>query len=317
MKILITGCAGFISYHLINKLCQRGDEIVGIDNLNSYYDTDKKLKNLKDLQLHPNFHFIKDDQVTTDIIKNNNFDVIVNIGAMAGVRNSLEYPEIYFKTNVEGQIHLLKEAVENNVKHFVYASSSSVYGCNTELPFKEDDKLTNINSPYACSKACTEMIANLYNRLYGISVIGLRFFTVYGPRGRPDMAPYKFLKSIMNNKQIDKYGNGNTFRDYTYIDDIVDGIIGAIDNKKNKKCEIYNLGNGNPITLNRFIEICEKVTGKKAIINNLPEQLGDVPATYADITKARNDLGYDPKTSFEEGIKKMFESLNESNSIML
>ncbi len=317
MKILITGCAGFISYHLINKLCQRGDEIVGIDNLNSYYDTDKKLKNLKDLQLHPNFNFIKDDSVTTDIIKNNNFDVIVNIGAMAGVRNSLEYPEIYFKTNVEGQVHLLKEAVENNVKHFVYASSSSVYGCNTKLPFKEDDKLTNINSPYACSKQCAENIANLYNRLYGISVIGLRFFTVYGPRGRPDMAPYKFLKSIMNNKQIDKYGDGNTFRDYTYVEDIVDGIIGAIDNKKNKKCEIYNLGNGNPITLNRFIEICEKVTGKKAIINNLPEQLGDVPATYADITKAMNDLGYDPKTSFEEGIKKMFESLNESNSIML
>ena len=309
MKILVTGCAGFISFHLINKLCQRGDEIIGIDNLNNYYSIDKKLNNIKDLEKYPNFSFHQDDLIKTQIMRNHKFDIVVNIGAMAGVRNSLDNPEIYMSTNVEGQIHLLKECVDSGVKHFVYASSSSVYGCNDKVPFSEDDQLNFINSPYACSKACTEMIAKLYNRLYDISVIGLRFFTVYGPRGRPDMAPYKFLTSIMNNLPIDKYGDGNTYRDYTYVEDIVDGIIGAIDNKKNKKCEVYNLGNGNPIKLNRFIEICEEVTGKNAIINHLPEQLGDVPATYADITKARNDLGYYPKTSFEEGIKKMYESL--------
>lgn len=309
MKILVTGCAGFISFHLISKLCQRGDEVIGIDNLNDYYSKDKKLNNLKDLEKYPNFSFQQDDLITTQIMRYHKFDVVINIGAMAGVRNSLDNPEIYMSTNVEGQIHLLKECVDSGVKHFVYASSSSVYGCNDKVPFSEDDQLNFINSPYACSKACTEMIAKLYNRLYDISVIGLRFFTVYGPRGRPDMAPYKFLTSIMNNKPIDKYGDGNTYRDYTYVEDIVDGVIGAIDNKKEKKCEVYNLGNGNPITLNKFIEICENVTNKKAIINNLPEQMGDVPATFADITKARNDLDYNPTVSFEEGIKKMFESL--------
>jgi UDP-glucuronate 4-epimerase len=153
------------------------------------------------------------------------------------------------------------------------------------------------------------MIAKLYNRLYNINTIGLRFFTVYGPRGRPDMAPYKFLKSIIEEKKIDKYGDGNTFRDYTYIDDIISGIIGAIDNKNNKSCEIYNLGNGNPITLNKFIEICENIVNKKAIINQMDEQLGDVPATYADISKARKDLDYNPQTTFEEGIRKTYEYL--------
>jgi len=309
MKILITGCAGFIASHLIHKLCQRGDKVIGIDNLNDYYKVEQKEANLRDLAVYNNFLFFKDDLVKTNILREHHFDVVVNIGAMAGVRNSLDNPEIYMSTNVEGQTHLLKECIETGVKHFVYASSSSVYGCNEKVPFQEDDKLDNINSPYACSKACTEMLAKLYNRLYGISVIGLRFFTVYGPRGRPDMAPYKFLKSIMDGKPIDKYGDGETFRDYTYIDDIVGGIIGAIDNKKNKTCDIYNLGNGNPITLNKFIEICENVVGKKAIINQMREQLGDVPATFADITKAREDLGYEPKTKFEEGIKKMFESL--------
>jgi len=309
MKILITGCAGFIGSHLCHKLSQRGDNIIGIDNLNDYYKVEQKEANLRDLEKYSNFLFQKDDLINTQILRQHKFDVCVNIGAMAGVRNSLENPELYMSTNVEGQTHLLKECVETGVKHFVYASSSSVYGCNEKVPFQETDSLDNINSPYACSKACTEMIAKLYNRLYGISTIGLRFFTVYGPRGRPDMAPYKFLRAIMDGKPIDKYGDGNTIRDYTYVDDIVEGIIGAIDNPNNKTCEVYNLGNGNPITLNRFIEICEEVVNKKALINQMGEQLGDVPATFADISKAREDLGYNPKTKFEEGIKKMFESL--------
>lgn len=309
MKILVTGCAGFIGSHLCEKLCQRNDEVIGIDNLNDYYNISQKNINLSILKKYKNFTFFKDDLIYTKIIRQNNFDCVVNIGAMAGVRNSLDNPETYIRNNIEGQTHLLKECIETGIKHFVYASSSSVYGCNQKVPFSENDLLDNINSPYACSKASCEMIAKLYNRLYNINTIGLRFFTVYGPRGRPDMAPYKFLKSIIEEKKIDKYGDGNTFRDYTYIDDIISGIIGAIDNKNNKTCEIYNLGNGNPITLNKFIEICENIVNKKAIINQMDEQLGDVPATYADISKARKDLDYNPQTTFEEGIRKTYEYL--------
>jgi len=309
MKILVTGCAGFIGSHLCEKLCQRNDEVIGIDNLNDYYNISQKNINLSILKKYKNFTFFKDDLIYTKIIRQNNFDCVVNIGAMAGVRNSLDNPETYIRNNIEGQTHLLKECIDNGVKHFVYASSSSVYGCNQKVPFSENDLLDNINSPYACSKASCEMIARLYNRLYNINTIGLRFFTVYGPRGRPDMAPYKFLKSIIEEKKIDKYGDGNTFRDYTYIDDIISGIIGAIDNKNNKTCEIYNLGNGNPITLNKFIEICENIANKKAIINQMDEQLGDVPATYADISKARKDLDYNPQTTFEEGIRKTYKYL--------
>lgn len=309
MKILVTGCAGFIGSHLCEKLCQRNDEVIGIDNLNDYYNISQKNINLSILKKYKNFTFFKDDLIYTKIIRQNNFDCVVNIGAMAGVRNSLDNPETYIRNNIEGQTHLLKECIDTGVKHFVYASSSSVYGCNQKVPFSENDLLDNINSPYACSKASCEMIAKLYNRLYNINTIGLRFFTVYGPRGRPDMAPYKFLKSIIEEKKIDKYGDGNTFRDYTYIDDIISGIIGAIDNKNNKTCEIYNLGNGNPITLNKFIEICENIVNKKAIINQMDEQLGDVPATYADISKARKDLDYNPQTTFEEGIRKTYEYL--------
>jgi UDP-glucuronate 4-epimerase len=308
MKILITGCAGFIGSHLCHRLCQRGDDVWGIDNLNDYYDPQIKLANLKDLEIYPHFHFLKDDLVTTHIMRQHSFDVVVHMGAMAGVRNSLQDPEIYMRTNVEGQIHLLKEAIQTNVKHYVYASSSSVYGCNIKIPFQEDDPLTSINSPYACSKLCMEQIAQLYFRLYNLPSIGLRFFTVYGPRGRPDMAPYKFLKSIMDQKPIEKFGDGETFRDYTYIDDIISGVVAAIDSRK-ISAEIYNLGNGQPITLNKFIEICERITHKKAIVHHLPEQLGDVPATLADISKAQKDLGYSPQVTFEEGIQKMFNSL--------
>ena len=311
MKILITGCAGFIGSNLCEKLCKRGDTIIGIDNLNNYYDIEKKLKNVNNLKNYKNFIFIKDDLITTNILREHKFDTVVNIGAMAGVRNSLNNPEIYIKTNTEGQIHLLKECVETKVKHFVYASSSSVYGKNKKIPFSENDVLTDISSPYALSKLFSEKIAEFYSKTFNITTIGLRFFTVYGPNGRPDMAPYKFLDAIMKDNPIDKYGNGESYRDYTYIDDITDGIIGAIDNKMNKKCEIYNLGNNYPISLNNFIEICEKIVGKKAIINEMDEQIGDVPYTYANIEKARNDLNYNPKVKIEDGLKKMYESFFE------
>ena len=211
----------------------------------------------------------------------------------------------------------MNECIKNKVKHYIYASSSSVYGTNTKIPFLEKDEIKNPNSPYAASKISCEIMANLYNKLYNLPVIGLRFFTVYGPRGRPDMAPFKFLTKIMNQEKFDKYGDGNTFRDYTYIDDIVSGIIGAIKNKNNRNCEIYNLGNSNTITLNEFIKTCEDVTGKTAIFNQLPEQPGDVPKTYSDITKAKEDLDYEPKTNLFDGLTEMYESDHISIALII
>ena len=213
------------------------------------------------------------------------------------------------RTNVEGQTHLLDECVKNNVQLFIFASSSSTYGNNTKIPFCEDDELTSIVSPYALSKKICEDVASLYNKLYKIKTIGLRFFTVYGPYGRPDMMPYKCLNAIMRGKSFDKYGTGETFRDYTYIDDIVDGIIGAIKNKNNKECEIYNLGNSNPVSLNEFIKTCEKITNKNAIYRQKDIQLGDVSYTCADISKAQKDLDYNPKIKLEDGLKYMYEWL--------
>ena len=309
MNILITGCCGFIGSHLCEALLKNNENIWGIDNMNNYYDPILKYRNLSILKKYNNFKFFEDDLVTTKIIENNKFDLVINIGAMAGVRYSLENPEIYFKTNVEGQTHLLNECSKYNVKKYIYASSSSVYGCNQKIPFSESDPLNNINSPYACSKACGELIAKLYNRLYGISTIGLRFFTVYGPRGRPDMAPYKFINNIKNENPIDKYGEGDTYRDYTYIDNIIESIVKIIYNQKNNECEIFNIGNGNPINLNDFIKTCEDITNKKAIINKLPDQKGDVPKTFADCSKLENKIGKIEKITIKEGLKKYFETL--------
>jgi len=310
MKIVVTGCAGFIGSHTCEKLLTIGHIVYGIDIMNDYYDVKQKEKNLKIIYNHKlkhNFIFEKDDLITTDIISRTKPDVVVNLGAMAGVRYSLDYPAIYVKTNIEGQIHLLDECVKNNVKLYVYASSSSVYGLNKKIPFSETDSIDLQNSPYAVSKKAGEDGATLYSRLYNINTIGLRFFTVYGPRGRPDMAPFKFLKAIMNNETFDKFGDGNSYRDYTYIDDIVNGIVGAINNKNSKVCEIYNLGNNNPISLNNFISTCEKVSGKIAHYVVKPIQQGDVPVTYADISKAFNDLDYNPKTSIYDGLSKTYE----------
>jgi UDP-glucuronate 4-epimerase len=203
----------------------------------------------------------------------------------------------------------MEEAVKNNVKQVVYASSSSVYGLNKKVPFSESDNIKSCNSPYACSKMAMELFAKTYFQLYGINNIGLRFFTVYGPRGRPDMAPYEFLNKIKNGNKFKKFGNGTSSRDYTYIDDIVSGIIAAVDNKKNIECEIYNLGNSTPVTLNEFISTCENVSGKVALYDQIEEQLGDVPHTYADITKARKDLDYNPKISLSDGLKQLYLSL--------
>lgn len=302
MKILVTGCAGFIGSHVSERLLKQGNTVLGIDNLNDYYDVNKKIENLDILNKYDNFEFRKEDICDTNCISEWKPDKICHLASMAGVRYSIQNPKIYVKVNIEGFIHILEEAIKNNIKDIVYASSSSVYGLNTKIPFSETDVIETCNSPYASSKMAMELFAKTYTQLYDINCIGLRFFTVYGPRGRPDMAPYKFMKAISEGKEFNKYGDGTSSRDYTYIDDIVDGVISALDNKKKVKCEVYNLGNSSPISLNDFIELCEKVVGKKAIYKQIDNQLGDVPHTYADISKAKRDLGYDPKVGLEEGL---------------
>ena len=308
-KILVTGCAGFIGSHLCEFLLKRGENVIGIDNINDYYDINIKLKNIEILQKYQNFIFKKEDICDTKIISEIKPLKIVHLASMAGVRNSIKNPLIYDKVNIGGFINILQECIKNDVKHLVYASSSSVYGLNTKVPFCEDDDIKSCNSPYACSKMAMELYAKTYFQLYGLTNIGLRFFTVYGPRGRPDMAPYNFMKAIKNGTEFKKYGEGYSSRDYTYIDDIISGIVSALDNKNNLKCEIYNLGNSSPVSLNQFISLCEKVSNKKAIYEEIEEQLGDVPHTYANIQKANKDLGYEPKIKLEEGLIKLYESL--------
>ena len=309
-KVLVTGCAGFIGFHTTKYLLENGYHIQGIDNMNEYYDVSIKKEHIKILCGFPKFKFIQDDVQTTKVISSFKPYKIIHLASMAGVRYSIEHPKLYVDNNITGFIHLMEEAVKNNVSHVVYASSSSVYGLNEKVPFEETDKIESCNSPYACSKMSMELFAKTYTQLYNISCSGLRFFTVYGPHGRPDMAPYKFLKAIMNGKPIDKYGDGSSSRDYTYIDDIVSGIVSSLENKNNKKCEIYNLGNSKPVNLNTFIELCEKAVGKKAIINQMDIQKGDVPSTYACINKAEKDLNFSPKTSLPEGLRKTYEFLN-------
>ena len=304
MKILVTGCAGFIGSHVCERLLQDKHIVFGIDNLSGYYNVIQKQENIEILKLYPNFLFnIVDitDKKQLNII-NRSFDVIVHLAGMAGVRNSINDPNLYVKNNIMGTINLLDLCRENEIKRFVYSSSSSVYGLNTKIPFKEDDPIEKCNSPYAVTKLSKEAFCSLYHQLYGIHTIGLRFFTVYGPRGRPDMAPFKFMDSIILGRPIDKYGNGDSMRDYTYISDTVDGVVSAVEKSSYIKNEIYNLGNTNPISLNEFIETCETVVGKGARINQVGEQMGDVPITCADITKAKRDLNYHPKVSLEDGL---------------
>ena len=315
--ILVTGCAGFIGFHTCEELLKKKYNIIGIDNMNNYYDmsvnskltkeTKKKYDNLDILKKYDNFLFYNDDICTTKLISIYKPHKICHLASMAGVRYSIQNPDIYFHVNVKGFIHLLEEARKNNIINIVYASSSSVYGLNTKVPFNENDIIDKVNSPYAISKQCMENIAKMYKQLYKMNVIGLRFFTVYGPRCRPDMAAYKFMNSIKKGEIINVYGSGETYRDYTYIDDIVKGIINTLDRCFKLKNTIFNLGNSNPITLNNFIKIIEETIGKKAQINIIKDQVGDVPHTYADITLAANELDFNPIIDIKEGISKMFK----------
>ena len=311
MKILVTGCAGFIGSHLCERLLVNGHDVIGVDNLNDYYDITLKEYNLSILLPEERFTFIKEDICSSDCINKHKPDKVCHLAAMAGVRYSLSNPEVYIKNNIMGTINLLNQSVASKVKLFVYASSSSVYGLNS-IPFKEDDCLEKMNSHYAVSKKSVEDFCRLYNQLYNLNVIGLRFFTVYGPSGRPDMAPYKFLNAIKNNEEIQLYGDGTSFRDYTYIDDIIDGTIKAIDNCSNNR--IFNLGCGNPITLNNFVQLCEKITNRKANIKYTDKIKGDVFGTFADIKYANKKLDYKPKTDLETGLKKMWKWLNNYES---
>ncbi len=336
MKILVTGTAGFIGFHLAKKLLDRGDEVVGIDNINDYYDVNLKYGRLKELGIDAQTNDIKSIQSSTyknhkfykldladregmeELFKTEKFDAVMNLAAQAGVRYSLENPHAYIDSNVVGFLNILEGCRHNGVKNLAYASSSSVYGLNESQPFKTTDKTEHQVSLYAATKKSNEMMAHTYAHLYGIQTTGLRFFTVYGPWGRPDMAPMLFTDAILNDRAIKVFNNGEMSRDFTYIDDIVDGIIKVIDNPATPNTEwnakepeissssapykLYNIGNNAPLPLMTFIETIENALGKKAEKNFMPMQDGDVVSTYADVSGLIDDFGYKPDTDLKDGI---------------
>ena len=299
--------AGFTCYQIAEKLLTEGNSVIGIDNLNDYYPVEYKKDNLEILKQHSQFEFVKLDLSDFDslekVFRDHSIDYVAHLAARAGVRPSIKDPFIYEQTNVRGTLNLLNLAASSNVKNFVLSSSSSVYGNSKEVPFKENDSATDLPiSPYAATKKASEVLAYTYHHLYGLNVNVIRPFTVYGPRGRPDMAPWLFLSAAFRGKQIKKFGDGSTRRDYTYIDDFVKGFISALN--KPLGYEIFNLGNSNTVSLNEAIEIIEKVANKKLDILQIEKQAGDVDLTYADISKAKKLLAYNPETSFEEGMTK-------------
>ncbi|RLJ01838.1 MAG: protein CapI [Candidatus Aenigmatarchaeota archaeon] len=310
MRILVTGGAGFIGFYLAKKLSEK-DEVVVVDNLSDYYDVKLKEARLEQIKDRVEFHKIDISDLSSlkKIFEKYEFDLICHIAAQAGVRYSLINPWIYEKSNILGTLNIFELTKKFNIKKVIYASSSSVYGGNKKVPFSEEDKVDKPISLYAATKIDNELMAHTYHYLYKIDMIGLRYFTVYGPFGRPDMAMFKFTKNIFEDKPIEVYNFGNMKRDFTYIDDIIDGTIKAINFclNNNDICEIINLGNSKPIELNYFIKLLEKEIGKEAKKNLLSLQPGDVLETYADITKAKKILGWEPKTEIEEGVKKFVE----------
>jgi UDP-glucuronate 4-epimerase len=325
MKVLVTGAAGFIGFHLTLALLDRGDEVVGVDNLNDYYDPALKRLRLNEIDKHPkfaSFEFIKADisdrAFMEQLFSDHSFDVVVNLAAQAGVRYSLENPHAYVESNLVGFVNILEGCRHSKVKHFVYASSSSVYGMNVKQPFSTDDRVDYPISLYAATKKSNELMAHCYSHLYNIPTTGLRFFTVYGPLGRPDMAYYKFTKAILNGDPIDVYNSGDMKRDFTYVDDIIEGVVLVMDkvplpqenqhSASNPPYRLYNIGNNNPVTLRDFISSIERSCGSKAIENLLPMQPGDVPITYADVDDLIFDTGFKPSTSIEDGIDRFVSS---------
>ena len=315
--ILVTGCAGFIGMHISKKLCEIGFNVAGIDNLNDYYDVDLKKKRLEVLKKSSLFTFsqidIRNLESLNDVFKKYSPNKVINLAAQAGVRYSLTNPHTYIETNIVGFMNLIECCRNFRVEGLVYASSSSVYGGNKKIPFSESDNVDNPISIYAASKKANELMANTYYKLYGLKSTGLRFFTVYGPWGRPDMALYIFTKKILNNEPIQIFNFGKMERDFTYIDDIIHGIYSAL--KINHDLKIFNLGNSKSENLLDVVSLIENELNKKAIIDLAPMQLGDVRTTFADITDAKNELGFEPKTDVSYGIKKFVTWFKEYHKL--
>jgi len=328
MNVLITGAAGFIGFHLTLAMLSKGCKVVGVDNLNDYYDPELKNLRLKKIHEHENlkhFKFVKldisDRAKTEQLFASEKFDVVVNLAAQAGVRYSIKNPNAYVDSNLVGFMNILEGCRHNSVKHLVYASSSSVYGMNTKQPFSTEDRVDYPISLYAATKKSNELMAHAYSHLYRLPTTGLRFFTVYGPYGRPDMAYYKFTQKILNEDPIDVYNHGVMKRDFTYIDDITEGIVRVIglapvdqnisETTSSAPYKIYNIGNNNPVTLREFISAIETACNKKAKENLLPMQDGDVPTTYADIDELINDVSFKPVTNINDGIKQFVKWYKE------
>lgn len=330
-NILVTGGAGFIGSHLCEELLLRGNKVISIDSFNDYYEPNLKRKNIEEIKgllseksIAPERFAslegdLRDIRALEDVFTEHDIDTVVHLAAYAGVRPSIQNPQLYYDVNIMGTINLLECIRKYNIRKFVFASSSSVYGNNEKTPFSEEDTVDNPISPYAASKKSGELVCHTYHHLYNISIACLRFFTVYGPRQRPDLAIRKFTSLIMNDMEVPVYGDGSTERDYTFIKDIIDGVVKAIDwvDFEQARYGIFNLGESRTISILKMIETIEKVTGKKARIKNLPMQPGDVNRTFADVTKAKKDLGYNPTTEFEEGIRVFVDWMRRSGGIDL
>ncbi len=323
-KILVTGAAGFIGFHLCKRLIVRGDEVIGIDNINDYYDVKLKFDRLKQMECGKNFQFVKidiaDREGVARLFSERKIDIVVNLAAQTGVRYSLKNPYAYIDSNISGFLNILEGCRHTKIKHLVFASSSSVYGANTRMPYSVHHNVDHPVSLYAATKKANELMAHTYASLYHIPCTGLRFFTVYGPWGRPDMAYFLFTKSIIEGNSLDVFNYGKMKRDFTYIDDIIEGIVRVMDKIPEPNLnwsgnnpdsatsyapyKLYNIGNNNPVELMRFIEVLEGFLGKKSKKNLLPLQPGDVPATFADVDDLIKDVGFKPSTTIEEGIGK-------------
>lgn len=308
MKVLVTGGAGFIGSHLVERLLQAGHNVAILDDFNDFYDPKIKRANIsavaRDIAVHD--VDLRDGEKVAKLLQKEKLDAIFHLAARAGVRPSIQQPQLYYETNVAGTLHLLEGARASGVERFVFVSSSSVYGAAKKVPFSEEEHLTQTLSPYAATKIAAEFLCSTYSHLYNLRIVGLRYFTVYGARQRPDLAIHQFTRKIQAGESIDQFGDGTTRRDYTYIDDIIQGTMAAL-KYDGPTFDVFNLGESETIQLKDLIAAIEKTLGKKAKINRLPEQPGDMPLTCADISKARKLLGYNPKTKFEDGLPRFVD----------
>src|SRR5438132_6821814 len=314
MRILVTGGAGFIGSHLVEKLLSLGHDIAILDDFNDFYDPQIKRQNIaavaKDVEIH---HLdLRDSGAVRNLFHREKFEAIAHLAARAGVRPSIQNPQLYYDTNVDGTLHLLDAARVTGVERFIFASSSSVYGNSKSVPFSEDRQLIQTLSPYGATKIAGEFLCSRYSHLYGLRVVALRYFTVYGPRQRPDLAIHQFTRRTYAGQPIDQFGDGSTRRDYTYIDDVIQGTMAALE-YDGPRYDIFNLGESETIQLRDLISAIENALGKKAKINRLPEQPGDMPVTYADISKARELLGYNPSTRLSDGLPRFIEWFLQSS----